>query len=292
MWLVTRRSLDVAVVDYLAADAPKEFTRSLRDTGFAVVVNHPLPWDLVEEIYAEWSAFFDSPEVLRYVVDPSAQEGYFPPDMSETAKGGAVRDLKEFFHVYPWSVFPSEVSGAALRYAEIATETGQDTARMGRSEHARRGRGPLLAAAGVDDRRQPADVAARPALPAARRRRGGRRGAGRGPRGHQLADRAPRPPTSRGCELLDAAGRWHEVPCDPGSVAVNGGEMLDLASGGYYPATTHRVVNPIGEAATRARMSLPLFLHPADDVVLAHGRTASSFLAERIRELPAVADGP
>jgi hypothetical protein len=28
-----------------------------------------------------------------------------------------------------------------------------------------------------------------------------------------------------------------------------------------------------------------LFLHPADDVVLAHGRTASSFLAERIREL-------
>ena len=32
-------------------------------------------------------------------------------------------------------------------------------------------------------------------------------------------------------------------------------------------------------------MSLPLFLHPADDVVLAYGRTASSFLAERIREL-------
>ena len=112
----------VAVVDYTAADAPQDFTRSLRDTGFAVVVNHPLPWDLVEEIYAEWSAFFDSPAVLDYVVDPSAQEGYFPPDMSETAKGRAVRDLKEFFHVYPWSVFPSEVSGAALRYAEIATE--------------------------------------------------------------------------------------------------------------------------------------------------------------------------
>ena len=119
---MTAERFDVAVVDYLATDAPKEFTRSLRDTGFAVVVNHPLPWDLVEEIYAEWSAFFDSPEVLRYVVDPSAQEGYFPPDMSETAKGGAVRDLKEFFHVYPWSVFPSEVSGAALRYAEIAAD--------------------------------------------------------------------------------------------------------------------------------------------------------------------------
>ena len=35
-----------------------------------------------------------------------------------------------------------------------------------------------------------------------------------------------------GLELLDAAGRWYAVPCDPGSVAVNAGEMLDLASRG------------------------------------------------------------
>jgi isopenicillin N synthase-like dioxygenase len=88
-----------------------------------------------------------------------------------------------------------------------------------------------------------------------------------------------------GLELLGTTGDWHAVPCDPGSLAVNGGEMLDLATGGYYPATTHRVVNPTGEAATRSRMALPLFLHPADDVVLAHGRTANEFLNERIVEL-------
>lgn len=275
---------DVAVVDYLAADAPQEFTRSLRDTGFAVVVNHPLPWDLVEEIYAEWSAFFDSPEVLRYVVDPSAQEGYFPPDMSETAKGGAVRDLKEFFHVYPWSVFPSEVSGAALRYAEIAAD-------MART---------LL---GWVEANTPAEVAARFSQPLASMIDGSRRTLLRVLRYPPLdggeADGGVRAAAHEdinlltvlpaanepGLQLLDATGRWHEVPCDPGSVAVNGGEMLDLASGGYYPATTHRVVNPTGDAARRPRMSLPLFLHPADDVVLANGRTASSFLAERIREL-------
>jgi isopenicillin N synthase-like dioxygenase len=62
--------------------------------------------------------------------------------------------------------------------------------------------------------------------------------------------------------------------------------MLELATDGYYPATTHRVVNPTGEAATPfARMSLPLFLHPADDVVLKDGRTAFSYLQERIAEL-------
>ena len=50
-----------------------------------------------------------------------------------------------------------------------------------------------------------------------------------------------------GLELLGTDGTWYPVPCDPGSLAVNAGEMLQLASVGYYPATTHRVVNPTGE---------------------------------------------
>jgi hypothetical protein len=44
-------------------------------------------------------------------------------------------------------------------------------------------------------------------------------------------------------------------------------------------------MNPTGESATKSRLSLPLFLHPADDVVLAEGRTAYEFLQERIAEL-------
>ena len=61
--------------------------------------------------------------------------------------------------------------------------------------------------------------------------------------------------------------------------------MLQLATGGPYPSTTHRVTNPTGEGARRSRLSLPLFLHPADQVVLAEGRTAFSYLQERIAEL-------
>ena len=286
---MTGRSLDVAVVDYLAPDAPKEFTRSLRDTGFAVVVNHPLPWDLVEEIYAEWGAFFDSPAVLDYVVDPSAQEGYFPPTMSETAKGGAVRDLKEFFHVYPWSVYPVRGGRRRAPLRGDRDRDGQDTSRLGRSEHAGRGRGQLLAAAAsmIDgSRRTLLRVLRYPPLDG-----GEAEGAVRAAAHEDINLLTVLPAANEpGLQLLDATGHWHQVPCDSGSVAVNGGEMLDLASGGYYPATTHRVVNPIGEAANRARMSLPLFLHPADDVVLAHGRTASSFLAERIRELRGAAE--
>jgi hypothetical protein len=55
-------------------------------------------------------------------VQPDNQDGYFGPDVSETAKGNSVRDLKEFFHVYPWGQYPTEVSDAAFRYRDQATE--------------------------------------------------------------------------------------------------------------------------------------------------------------------------
>jgi len=52
--------MQVGVVDFTSPTAPADFTRSLRETGFAVLVNHPLPQDLVQEIYAEWLAFFET----------------------------------------------------------------------------------------------------------------------------------------------------------------------------------------------------------------------------------------
>ncbi len=33
-----------------------------------------------------------------------------------------MRDFKEFIHVYEWSVYPKEVSDAAIRYRQIATD--------------------------------------------------------------------------------------------------------------------------------------------------------------------------
>lgn len=276
--------MDVAVVDYQAPDAPKTFTQSLRETGFAVLVNHPLPWSLVEQIYAEWAALFDSHAVEQYLMDPTGQVGWFPPDRSETAKGHSVRDLKEFFHVYDWSVYPAEVSDAALQYREIATQLART----------------LL---GWVEANTPPEIAAKFSRPLSSMMDGSTRTLLRVLRYPPLPPEVPEGavraaahedinlltvlPASNeaGLELLGENGNWFPVPCDPGSLAVNSGEMLDLASEGYFPATTHRVVNPIGPAALRPRMSLPLFLHPADDVVLAEGRSAYEFLQQRITEL-------
>ena len=273
------------VVDFTAADAPERFTESLRTTGFAVVTNHPLSWELVQSLYAEWEEFFKSGAAEAYTVGPDNQEGYFPPKIAETAKGRTVRDLKEFFHVYPWSdKYPSEVSDDAMRYRDIATDVAST----------------LL---GWVDANIPPEVAEKLSRPVADMLTGNSRTLLRILRYPPLEGDAPEGavraaahedinlltvlPASNetGLELLGADGEWYEVPCDPGSIAVNCGEMLDRATEGYLPATTHRVVNPTGEAAHRARMSMPLFLAAADDVIITDGRTAEELLAERIAEL-------
>jgi isopenicillin N synthase-like dioxygenase len=276
--------MNVEVVDFQSETAPQDFTRSLRHTGFAVIVNHPLPRPLVEQVYDEWLAFFDSDAKYAYRYRDGDQDGWFGPDVSETAKGNTVRDLKEFFHVYPWGQYPREVSDAALRYAEVAKGIA------------------LVLLQWVHDNTPP-EVASGFSLPLPQMMDGSTRSLLRVLRYPPLrGDEAPGAvraaahedinlltvlPASNepGLQVRDLAGAWHDVPCDFGSIAVNAGDMLQLASGGYYPSTTHRVVNPTGEAATRSRLSLPMFLHPADDVVLAEGRSAFSFLQQRIAEL-------
>lgn len=61
--------------------------------------------------------------------------------------------------------------------------------------------------------------------------------------------------------------------------------MLQEASGGYFPSTSHRVINPKGADMSKSRISLPLFLHPRPDVVLSGRHTAKSYLHERLTEL-------
>jgi isopenicillin N synthase-like dioxygenase len=276
--------MQVDVVDFQAADAPQAFTESLHNTGFAVLVNHPLPPSLVQGIYDEWLDFFNTEAKYAYRYDEENQNGYFGPDVSETAKGNTVRDIKEFFHVYPWGRYPSTVSDAALRYAEQATEIART----------------LLSWV---EAHTPASVSAQFSRPLNQMLDGSTRTllrvlrypplTGNEPAGavraaaHEDINLLTVLPASNesGLQVRDINGNWHDVPCDYGSMAVNCGDMLALASGGYYPSTTHRVLNPTGDSAMRSRLSVPLFLHPADDVILAEGRTAFEFLHERIAEL-------
>ena len=60
-----------------------------------------------------------------------------------------------------------------------------------------------------------------------------------------------------GLEVETAGGRWMAAEPMAGAYVVNIGELLELASDGYFKATVHRVVSP---APGRDRVSAAFFL--------------------------------
>lgn len=276
--------MHLPVVDFESPTAPQDFCKSLHETGFGVLRNHPLNQSLVEGIYAEWLAFFNTDAKHKYAQDPVRMDGYFSPAVSETAKGYTKRDLKEFFHIYPDGRYPAEVSDAARRYYS---------------------KGSALAATllGWVEDNSPAEVKARYSMPLPQmiencsqtllrvlhypplrgdEEAGAVRAAAHGD--INLLTILPAA-TEPGLQVLGKDQAWHDVPCDFGLLIVNIGDMLQEASGHYYPSTVHRVLNPTGEARFKPRISLPLFLHPRREVVLSERYTVEKYFNERMDEL-------
>lgn len=275
--------MQVLSVDHRAADAAARLERSLRETGFAVVTGHPVPAATIEAAYAEWEAFFGSDEKHRYTFDPERQDGYFP-FRSENAKGHRLKDLKEFFHVYPGTTLPEGPSSATRQlYAALSSLAGELLGWI--EDHAPAGvRGALSMPLREMVRDSPQTlfrILHYPPLTGAEEEGAVRAAAHEDINLITLLVAA----TAPGLQVKDAGGAWWDVPADPGSVVVNSGDMLQMATGGYYGSTTHRVVNPSGEAARRPRLSMPLFLHPWPHVRLSSTHTAREYLDERLREI-------
>ena len=276
--------MHLPIVDFQSPTAPQDFCQSLHTTGFGVLRNHPLQQAMVEGLYREWLGFFHTEAKHHYLRDPEKFDGYFPPSISETAKNHTQKDLKEFFHIYPWGQYPTEVSDAALRYHAL---------------------GSALAATllGWVEDNSPAEVKARYSMPLPDMIAGSDKTLLRVLHYPPLrGDEAPGSvraaahgdinlltllpaATEPGLQVLGTDQAWHDVPCDFGLLIVNIGDMLDEASGHYYPSTVHRVLNPTCEGRLKSRISLPLFLHPRREVVLSERHTADSYFQERIQEI-------
>lgn len=276
--------MQVRVVDYRAADAAEQFTRSLHETGFGVLVNHPLPQSLVEKIYADWLAFFNGDEKQQFAFSKETQDGYFSTEISETAKGFAQKDIKEYFHIYPWGRIPEALRTDAMRYYEIANGLAAELLSWVEAhtpaEIAKNYREPLSNM--IQDSRQTLLRVLRYPPLTGNEPEGSLRAAPHGDINLLTILPAANEP---GLQVQDMNGAWVDVPGDFGMLIINIGDMLQEASQGYYPSTQHRVVNPTGEGAKKSRVSLPLFLHPRNDVVLSDRYTAHSYLEERLREL-------
>ena len=273
---------EIQTVSYTDHGAPAAFATSLRETGFAVLTDHQIGPERIQATYAAWGRFFNSDEKFDWQVNPETQDGFFP-FKSENAKGAKAKDLKEFYHVYATGRVPPELEAETRALYDDLVAIGatllgwiQDNA----PDEVRARFSETLPAMLAGSQQNLLRILHYPPLEEAPEP-GAVRAAAHGDINLitvLLAGSAP------GLEAQDTAGNWHAVPCDPGMIAINCGDMLEMASGGYFPSTVHRVVNP-EKTETGARFSMPMFLHPRPEVVLKPGTTADDFLQERLREI-------
>ncbi|MEL7430624.1 MAG: 2-oxoglutarate and iron-dependent oxygenase domain-containing protein, partial [Pseudomonadota bacterium] len=99
---------NVLAISYSDPDAGKLFAKSLHETGFAILKDHPVKPDRIAAMYEAWSSYFAEDDRFSHAVKPGEVHGYYG-FKSENAKGSAHKDLKEFFHVYENRPVPGPV---------------------------------------------------------------------------------------------------------------------------------------------------------------------------------------
>ncbi|WP_318484643.1 2OG-Fe(II) oxygenase family protein [Photobacterium leiognathi] len=276
--------MKLEAVDYTAENAKQLFVESLRNTGFGVLKNHPIQQKLVQSIYDNWYQFFNSKEKTDFLFNVETQDGLFPTEVSETAKGHTKKDIKEYFHYYPWGQCPSALKQEIQQYYqeanELATELLSWVEEYSPNDISDKYSQPLSSMIDGSEKTL-LRILHYPPLKGDEELGAIRAGAHEDINLLTILPAANEP----GLQVLAKDGSWIDVPCDFGNLIINIGDMLQEASSGYFPSTTHRVINPEGADKTKSRISLPLFLHPKPEVVLSEKYTADSYLMERLREL-------
>ena len=276
-------SSKVKTIDFKSDNAGIQFVESLCHTGFAILYNHSLDYNLLTSVYDEWGNFFNSDAKHSYTFNPDTQDGYFPY-RCENAKGYIAKDLKEFYHLYEWGKYPENISTKArLLYHEIMA-IGHE----------------LLEWIDINS---PQKVKSKFSMPLSKMIANSPMNLMRiihyPPLKSNITDGAIRasahgdinlitvlPASSQmGLQLQSESGDWIDIKCDPNWLVINSGDMLKECSGGYYPSTIHRVINPKGESANFPRFTTPVFIHPRDEVILSDKYTARSLLDERLKEI-------
>ena len=273
---------EILTIDYQSSKLGSKLTQSLKNTGFAVLKNHPIDKVLISSIYDDWKSFFNSDSKNKYLFHKVKQDGYFP-FMSENAKGSKIKDLKEFYHIYDWGRYPTEISDKT----SILIKEFKNMAKH------------LLSEINLNS---PLDVQSKFSIPL-----------------DTMIDKSAQnllrvihyPPLNNnenlesiragahedinlitllvagsqpGLQVLKKDNTWMDVSTSKDYIVINVGDMLQECSGGYYPSTTHRVINPL-QNKDISRYSMPFFVHARDDVILSKKYTAKSYLEERLREI-------
>ena len=310
---MTDSNTDIAVVSLAQPleSIADEIGRSFQEYGFAVIRDHGIPQDLIDRAEEMSKTFFALPDDVKrayHIPGGGGARGYTPFG-TEKAKDAKVHDLKEFWHVgrelpegHPLAefmadnVWPGEVDGFRETFSELYTAFETAGGRVLEAIAIHLGLPREFFAATVEDGNSVMRLLRYPPLEGAEAE-GAIRAAAHGDINTITlllgAEEA-------GLELLTADGEWKAVAPPEGALVVNIGDMLDRLTNHKLKSTQHRVVNPRGEAAYRARYSMPFFLHFRPDYVIEtlpscidpenpdkHPEPISSheFLLQRLREI-------
>ena len=282
---------------------------SFRETGFAVIEDHPVDQHVIDAAIGAAKAFFALPDPAKLAYDGRAgggQRGYTAFG-TENAKGKAEADLKEFWHTgrdlpsdSPYRATMDETpsvhdvaafDGATRELYDALDQMGQTILRgvalhLGLKEDwfdTRVNFGNsilrLLHYPPQETPGPPGSV---------------RAGAHEDINVITLLLGAEEP----GLQVKHRSGEWLSVNPPAGALVINCGDMLQRLTAGILPSTTHRVVNPDPERSRFARYSTPFFLHFNQDVLIealegcvAEGGTpqpaitAQDYLMERLVEI-------
>jgi isopenicillin N synthase-like dioxygenase len=290
-----------------------DFTRRLGASferfGFAVVADHGLSQTLIDSVQDRVQAFFALPDPVkrRYVVAGGAGQRGYTPFGVEAAKGAALSDLKEFWHVgrdlppghryqavLAPNVWPQEIEGFRQATSELYHALEALGLKLLRAISRRLDLEDDYFTRAVADADSILRLLHYPPVPVGSA--GVRAGAHEDINAITLLLGAE----EAGLELLDRDGRWLAINPPPGSVVVNIGDMLQRLTNHRFRSTTHRVVNPAAKRSAVARYSTPFFLHFAPDYLIRtlpgctapehpdrypEPITSRDYLLERLREI-------
>ncbi|WP_128891809.1 isopenicillin N synthase family oxygenase [Erythrobacter sp. HKB08] len=288
-------------------DVADELGRSFSEFGFAVIRDHGIPAELIAKAEELSKQFFALPEDVKrkyHIPGGGGARGYTPFG-TEKAKDAKVHDLKEFWHIgrslaeghelseyMQPNVWPEELPEFRETFLALYRAFEEAGDRVLRAIAIHLGLEEDFFVPTVKDGNSVMRLLRYPPLEG-EEAEGAIRAAAHGDINTITlllgAEEA-------GLELLTKQGEWKAVDVPEGALVINVGDMLDRLTNGKLRSTTHRVVNPRGEAAYRARYSMPFFLHFRPDYVIEtlpscddgnapEPISSHEFLLQRLREI-------
>jgi isopenicillin N synthase-like dioxygenase len=268
--------MNVRVCDMNSMNFREDFIGSLSSTGFAVLTNHGIDHKTIKSVQADWRNFFTNNKEYkeRFINKTDGNMGY-KGFKTEKAVGAGAADLKEFYHWRPGKMIPMELlAGNLTLYHELESVAHDILYVIDEHEDTTFYRKSCSESDNTIFR-----ALYYPAMDFSKETDAVRAAAHEDINMITLLVSS----TSSGLQVKDLEGNWLDVPYEENSIIVNVGDMMQLVSKGKYKSTTHRVVNP--DNSVNDRISIPMFIHPRSDTVLAPDVTAQQFLNERLNQI-------